>query len=109
MQTPQTTDNLKEYTLVLLKKGLKYHILETDIMEQNHAAHVSYLAELKANGVLAFTGNTYDDGDICEMAVYNIADKGAVKAFIDNDPAITAEIFTCQMLSWFSTDLHLPG
>ncbi len=95
----------KEYCLVLLKKGPEYNMPDEEVQQQNQAAHLSYLAELKANGLLALTGPVMHGGHIIEMAVYNIADKQTVKALLENDPGVAAQRFTYELLTWFS----IPG
>jgi hypothetical protein len=92
----------KEYTMVLLKKGLKYHIFEADIRQQNYAAHNSYLAELKAAGLVAFWGAVTEGGDDYELIIFTIADKKIVKTLLDNDPGVAAEMFTYHIRSWLN-------
>lgn len=86
-------NDVHNYVLVLLKKGPKYDILEDDIREQNFSAHNSYYAELQANGVLTFSGNTPGEGDLYGVAIYNIADDEKVKTLVSNDPGVTAGLF----------------
>jgi len=101
MTTEEIRAKIKEYSLVLLKKGPKYHTFDAELQQQNQAAHLNYLMELRVNGLIALTGPVMDGGDIIGMAVYNIADKQAVKALLENDPGIVAERFTYELLTWF--------
>lgn len=95
------TGEQQEYTVVLFKKGAKYDMLNEDIKEQNHQAHIAYQAELKANGILVFAGTIADDSDVCGITIFTLADKEQVKTFISNDPGVTAEMFDYDILSSF--------
>ena len=97
-------NDLHDYVLVLIKKGPKYDILESDIKEQNFAAHNSYYAELQANGVLTFSGNTPGDGDLYGVAIYNIPDDERVRTFVANDPGVTAGLFDYEIHQCFGIE-----
>lgn len=101
MTVEEIRGKIKEYSLVLLKKGAKYHGHDEEVQRQNQAAHLSYLMELRANGVIALVGPVMDGADIVGMSVFNISDKEAVKALVENDPGVIAERFSYEILTWF--------
>jgi len=97
-------NDMHNYVLVLLKKGPKFDILETDIKEQNFAAHNSYYAELQANRVLTFSGNTPGEGDLYGVAIYNITDGDKVRTLVSNDPGVTAGLFDYEIHPCFGME-----
>jgi len=78
---------------------------DTEIKEQNHAAHVSYLASLKANGILVFSGTIPAHTHIAGINIYNIVDE--VKAIVANDPGVTAGLFDYEILTCFGLPVDL--
>lgn len=101
------TAGITEYTIVLLKKGAKHDIADTDFKEQNHAAHVSYQASLKANGLLIFSGTTPAHQHITGINIFNIADAAQVKALTANDPGVTSGLFDYEILPCFSLPVDI--
>src|SRR5919206_227732 len=51
----------KQYTLVFLKKGPHYDILDPKELQQNQTQHLEYLLGLRAKGILSINGPVTDE------------------------------------------------
>lgn len=105
--TKMITADITEYTIVLLKKGPKHNIADDEFIQQNHQAHTTYQASLKANGVLIFSGTTPAHNHIAGINIYNIADAGEVKSLAANDPGVTAGLFDYEIIPCFSLPVNV--
>ena len=97
--------DLQQFTMVLLKQVPQPRMPQTAILQQNAAAHTDYLSQLKAKGLVSFSGPINEKGEKYELVVFTIADKTTVKTLLDNDPAIKTELFTYQIRSWAGKEL----
>ena len=92
----------KQYTLVFLKKGLHFDMLDPKELQNNQTQHLEYLLGLREKGVLCINGPVTDECDIVGVSIYNSHDKAEIEALVSNDPGVKAGRFVYEIHTWFS-------
>jgi uncharacterized protein YciI len=92
----------KQYTLVFLKKGPHYDILDPKEVQQNQTQHLEYLLGLRAKGILSINGPVTDECDVVGVSIYNSPDKEYVESLVSNDPGVKSGRFVYEIHTWFS-------
>jgi len=92
----------KQYTLVFLKKGHNYDMVNPKALEENQKQHLEYLMGLRAKGILAINGPLTDESDIVGVSIYNSSDLEYVQSLVSNDPGVKAGRFAYDIHGWFS-------
>jgi hypothetical protein len=87
----QRLRTVKPYCLVLLLKGSSHEAPEAKRIIQTE--HLPYLFRLRDEGLVALSAPVLGDADLRAVAVYNTADEDAVRACLDEDPAVVAGVF----------------
>jgi len=92
----------KQYTLVFLKKGPHFDMLDPKELQQNQTQHLEYLLGLREKGVLCINGPVTDECDVVGVSIYNSRDKEEIEALVSEDPAVRAGRFVYEIHTWFS-------
>jgi uncharacterized protein YciI len=92
----------KQYTLVFLKKGPHYDMLDPKELQQNQTQHLEYLLGLREKGILCINGPVTDECDIVGVSIYNSQHKDEIEALVSNDPGVKSGRFVYEIHTWFS-------
>jgi uncharacterized protein YciI len=92
----------KQYTLVFLKKGPHYDMLDPKELQHNQTHHLEYLLGLREKGILCINGPVTDECDIVGVSIYNSHDKDEIEALVSKDPGVMAGRFVYEIHTWFS-------
>jgi len=92
----------RQYTLVFLKKGPNYDMLDPKEVQQNQTQHLEYLLGLREKGVLCINGPITDESDIVGVSIYNSHDKEEIEALVSKDPGVRSGRFVYDIHTWFS-------
>lgn len=92
----------KQYTLVFLKKGPHYDMLDPKELQHTQTQHLEYLLRLREKGILCINGPVTDECDIVGVSIYNSYDKNEIEALVMADPGVKAGRFVYEIHTWFS-------
>jgi uncharacterized protein len=92
----------KQYTLVFLKKGPHYDMLDPNELQQNQTQHLEYLLGLREKGILCINGPVTDECNIVGVSIYNSKDVGEIERLVTNDPGVKSGRFLYEIHTWFS-------
>jgi uncharacterized protein YciI len=95
--------NIKPYTIVLLKKGIKYEYEDARKIIQSE--HLPYIFDLREKGIIAVSMPINDSSENVALGIYNLNDKDEVIKLVQADPAVKSEVFAYEVL----TAMGLPG
>src|SRR5690349_8049161 len=96
----------KEFSIVILRKGPKYHEPETRAIVWEHGRRNF---ALRQEGLLSIVCPIRDDGDVAGIGIFN-ATVEETKKIMDGDPGVQAEVFVYEVHATrsFAGD-SLPG
>lgn len=92
----------KQYTLVFLKKGPHYDMLDPKELQLNQTQHLEYLLGLRSRGILCINGPVTDECDIVGVSIYNSQNKDEINDLVRDDPGVKSGRFVYEIHSWFS-------
>jgi uncharacterized protein YciI len=99
---PEATQNMEQYTLVLLKSGEKWNPGAPgfmDVMKQHHA----FVEEMTEKGKIAVAGPFpfSDPGELRGITIYRTGAEETAK-IVQNDPIIKAGLLKTEMHPWIT-------
>lgn len=98
--TKTVTQGLKQYWMVLLRKGPKYEeIARNDSLQQ---AHVHNIEQLVKNGQLIIAGPFTDNGELRGIFIMDCQDSVEVNKLVKKDPAVIAGKLTFEIKPWLT-------
>lgn len=101
--TKTVTQDLKQYWMVLLKKGPKYQeSMNNDSLQQ---AHVHNIQQLVNTGKLVVAGPFTDDGDLRGIFIMDCQDSAEVNKLVNKDPAVAAGKLTFEIKPWLTNQI----
>ena len=104
---------MREYFLVLLRRGPAWTPEQTEETKQIFAGHMANIEAMAASGALVLAGPT-DPGDdptaLAGIFVFGVATRAEVEALLANDPAIRIGRLVPELLPWYGpVGLTYPG
>ena len=95
---------MKNYVLVILKKGPKYDSIKGDERKQIFNGHFANIGRLAKEGSLLVAG-PFDDagGDWAGLFVFNVDSVEAAQKLTETDPTIKAGIFVGDYHKWYGS------
>ena len=92
----------KQYTIVFLKKGPHYDVLDPKEVQENQTQHLEYLLGLRADGILCINGPVTDESNIVGVSIYDSHNKDEIEALVAKDPGVKSGRFVYEIHTWFS-------
>src|SRR5437764_1319717 len=96
----EDTNELEQYTLVLLNKGEKWSTDFTGLKELL-PQHLAFMKDLFNSGKIAVAGPFSDKGDLLGIAIYTTDPSEAAK-LAQGDPLVKAQYFKAEPHLWFT-------
>ena len=95
---------MKNYVLVVLKKGPKYDAVKGKERKQIFNGHFENIGRLAKEGSLLVAG-PFDDpsGDWAGLFVFNVESVEAAKKLTETDPTIKAGVFVGEYHKWYGS------
>lgn len=108
------TLEMREYFLVLLRRGPAWTAEKTDATAKLFEGHMANIEAMARSGALVLAGPTdapaTDPTAIAGIFVFGVATRAEVEALIANDPAIAAGRLVPEILPWYGpAGLTYPG
>ncbi len=96
----------KQYILVFLIAGPNYESYPSELLDENHRAHLRHLFTLKSEQKLLINGPLGKENKrIRGLSIYNSSSIEEVQTWVEADPAVIAGRFTYEIYPWFG----IPG
>ncbi|HRO44061.1 MAG TPA: hypothetical protein PL009_14595 [Flavipsychrobacter sp.] len=89
--------DLSPYILVVLKKGPRYH--DDNAIEIIQSQHLPYVFKQREEGLVILTFRVMDDTELAAIAIYDTPSQHEVKEWMEEDPAVKANIFVYEIVS----------
>lgn len=95
---------MKNYVLVILKKGPKYDTVKGDEWKEIFRGHFANIGRLAKEGSLLVAG-PFDDasGDWAGLFVFNVDSVEAAQKLTETDPTIKAGVFVGEYHKWYGS------
>jgi uncharacterized protein YciI len=95
---------MKNFVLVILKKGPNYDKVKGDERKEVFKGHFANIGRLAKEGSLAVAG-PFDDagGDWAGLFVFNVDSIEAAKKLTETDPTIKAGVFIGEYHKWYGS------
>ena len=92
---------MKTYTFVMLKKGLKRYqdSLAIEQIQKGHMAHLNQMAE---SGDLNVAGPFLDNGNWRGILIFNSTDTVKIKQLVESDPAVKSGRLSYELHPWMT-------
>ena len=100
-QEPTDKPQMKTYTFVMLKKGLRTDQDSTQLAEIQRK-HLEHLTEMAHNGDLNVAGPFLDNGYWRGLLIFNSSDIEKVKKLVEADPAVMAGRLSYEIHPWMT-------
>ena len=95
---------MKNYVLVVLKKGPKYDLVKGDERKEIFKGHFANIGRLAKEGSLLVAG-PFDDAnsDWAGLFVFNVDSVEAAQKLTETDPTIKAGVFVGEFHKWYGS------
>ena len=98
---PALPPGMKQYFLVLLKRGPKRD-QAPEVAKQLQAGHMANMEAYANRGILQIAGPMMDDGDLRGIFILDVPDRAGAEAMCNDDPAVQAGRLMCEIHPWLS-------
>ena len=98
---PALPPGMKQYFLVLLKRGPKRD-QAPEVAKQLQAGHMGNMEAYANRGILQIAGPMMDDGDLRGIFILDVPDRAGAEAMCNDDPAVQAGRLVCEIHPWLS-------